>query len=68
MDNLLWFFAVAIGPLLLGAAIVYGMTRNRNLTAPEKRAQTAATEELYDKDERSPTKGPVAGEHPVTNR
>lgn len=47
-DNL-WFFAVAIGPVLLGAAVVYAMMRQRRLSRPEQTQQDHAVQELYEK-------------------
>lgn len=53
MENLLWFFAVAIGPFLLGAAIVYALMRQRPLSRREKAEQKESIAELYDDDRRS---------------
>lgn len=53
MENLLWFFAVAIGPFLLGAAIVFALMRQRRLSRGEKVAQNEKIAELYDEDRRS---------------
>ena len=47
-DNF-WFIVVAVGPILLGAAIAYALLQRRRLTAKEKRQQEEAIEELYDK-------------------
>ncbi|ODN70604.1 LPXTG cell wall anchor domain-containing protein [Methylobrevis pamukkalensis] len=49
-DNILWLFVIVGGPLLLAGAFIYGMRRNRKLTAPEKNAQDARVRDLYDKD------------------
>jgi cytochrome c-type biogenesis protein CcmH/NrfF len=48
IDNI-WFFAVALGPVLLGAAIVYAMMRRRRLSRVEEARQKSATRDLYDK-------------------
>lgn len=49
MINNIWFFAVALGPVLLGAALVYAMMRRRRLSQDEKSRQTGAVRDLYDK-------------------
>ncbi len=51
IDNL-WFVAVAIGPVLLGGALIYGMMRRRRLTRPEQQRQEAAIRDLYEKPTR----------------
>ncbi|MCY1665978.1 hypothetical protein [Rhizobium sp. SL86] len=51
IDNL-WFVAVAIGPVLLGAAFIYAMMRRRRLTRPEELRQDAAIQDLYEKPSR----------------
>jgi hypothetical protein len=48
IDNF-WFFAVALGPVLLGAAIVYAMMRRRRLSRVEEMRQDGAVRDLYDK-------------------
>lgn len=58
-DNL-WFFAVAIGPVLLGIALIYGLMRRRRLTDSERARQEQATKRLYDK--------PQGGREPTTHR
>lgn len=50
MSNLLWLFAVAIGPVLLGAAIAYGIARERRLTSAEKKSSDEAARRLFDAD------------------
>lgn len=47
-DNF-WFIVVAIGPMLLGAAIAYALLQRRRLTDREKEQQEEAIERLYDK-------------------
>jgi hypothetical protein len=47
-DNF-WFFLVALGPVILAAAIIYAVMRRRRLSAGEKAAQETAMERLYDK-------------------
>ncbi|MGE6739428.1 hypothetical protein ACQKGC_04035 [Allorhizobium pseudoryzae] len=51
IDNL-WFIAVALGPVLLGAAFVYAMMRRRRLTRSEEVGQDAAIQDLYEKPSR----------------
>lgn len=48
----LWLLAVAGGPLLLAAAFIYALARQRRLSRSEKAAQSEATRELYRKDSR----------------
>lgn len=48
MDNL-WFVAVAIGPVLLGGAMIYVMVRRRRLSRSEETEQAQAVRALYDK-------------------
>jgi cytochrome c-type biogenesis protein CcmH/NrfF len=48
MDNL-WFVAVAIGPVLLGGAVVYAMMRRRRLSQSEVTQQDQAVRDLYEK-------------------
>lgn len=47
-DNL-WFVVVALGPIVLGGAIVFAVTRRRKLSAQEKQAREGANQELYDR-------------------
>lgn len=47
MPENFWFFVVAIGPLLLGAAVAYALLRHRSLTTREKQLQHEATQDLY---------------------
>lgn len=51
MENLLWLFAVAIGPILLGGAIGYALWRRRQLSRLEKAAQKRKVEQLYKDDQ-----------------
>ncbi len=50
MDFLFWGFVVAIGPLLLAAAMIYAGLRQRRLSPGEKRAQREKIAELYESD------------------
>ena len=52
MSNILWFFAVAIGPVILGGVLLFALTRQRNLSSRERSSQTDAVRDLYDKDSR----------------
>ncbi|PWV95771.1 hypothetical protein DFR52_10835 [Hoeflea marina] len=50
MENVLWVFAVAVGPLLLGAPIINALMRQRLLTRREQAAQDEKVHEFYDED------------------
>ncbi|MCY0096935.1 hypothetical protein [Hoeflea ulvae] len=50
MDFLFWGFVVGIGPLLLAAAMIYAVLRQRRLSPGEKQAQHERVAELYDSD------------------
>jgi hypothetical protein len=52
LPTILYFFAVAGGAVILGAAIAYGFARNKQRTAAEKRATEAGTHRIYEKEER----------------
>lgn len=47
-DNL-WFLIVALGPVLLGCAIVYALMQRRRLSSEEKHQQSEAIDRLYEK-------------------
>lgn len=47
MIDYLWLVAVAGGPLLLAAAFIYALLRQRRLTASERDAQLDAEDKLY---------------------
>ncbi|MBT9369113.1 hypothetical protein [Rhizobium sp. CSW-27] len=49
MSTELWFFAVAIGPVLLGGAIVYALMRRRRINPVEDMRREEAVRDLYDK-------------------
>ncbi|MGV0819540.1 hypothetical protein [Martelella sp. AMO21009] len=51
LSNLLWLFAVAAGPVLLGLAFAYGIARQRRLTNAEQKRSDEATRELFDSDD-----------------
>ena len=57
MADKLWFVIVALGPVLLGIVIAYGLMRRRRLSTAEKVRQEKAVERLFDKPEggRQPT-------------
>jgi cytochrome c-type biogenesis protein CcmH/NrfF len=42
-----WWWATVLGPIVLGAAIVYALFRKRRLTARERTAQREGTERQY---------------------
>ena len=60
MEDKLWFIIVALGPVLLGAALVYAMRHRRRLSKAEKIRQEEAVEQLYDK--------PPGGREPTAER
>jgi hypothetical protein len=47
-DNI-WLILVALGPVILAAAIAYALLRRRRLSTDERIAQEEAVERLYDK-------------------
>ncbi|MBB6180594.1 hypothetical protein [Pseudorhizobium flavum] len=51
MADKLWFVIVAIGPVLLGLVIAFGLMRRRRIGTVEKARQEEAVERLYDKPE-----------------
>ncbi|MCX2721555.1 hypothetical protein [Roseibium salinum] len=50
ISDILWFAAVALGPLALAAAIIYAIFRRRRLTRSERERQKRGVRHLY-KDE-----------------
>ncbi|MCL6705426.1 hypothetical protein M8R20_00290 [Pseudomonas sp. R2.Fl] len=52
MIDFLWLLAVAGGPLLLAAAFVYAIFRQRRLSSGERRRQHVAENELYHREDR----------------
>ncbi|MGV0909656.1 hypothetical protein [Martelella sp. FOR1707] len=59
LSNLLWLFAVAAGPVLLGLAFAYGIAHQRKLTNAEQKQSDEATRELFEAndDESADEKG-----------
>lgn len=53
MADILWFIAVAGGPIVLGGAILYATVRSRRLTRAEKQDRSEAIQELYKGENRS---------------
>lgn len=49
LDNI-WLIATAGGAFVLGAAIAYGIMRNRKLSGGERAAQDRKVRDLYAKD------------------
>lgn len=49
LSEFLWFVAVALGPVVLGAAVAYALLRRRRLSARERIVSREATEDLYRK-------------------
>jgi hypothetical protein len=45
----LWLLVVVGGPVLLAFAIIFGISRKRNLSPSEKAAQTDAVDRLYER-------------------
>ncbi|THV11681.1 hypothetical protein [Rhizobium rhizophilum] len=60
MINYFWLAVVMLGPVLLGAAIVYAILRQRRLSARERINSDAATHELYRNEENADTR-PLGG-------
>jgi hypothetical protein len=52
MADILWFIAVAGGPILLGGAILFATMRSRRLSAGEKRERSEAVHDLYKSENR----------------
>lgn len=50
MENLLWFFVVAVGPFLLAAAVIFALMRQRRLSRREKKVQNEKIADLYSDD------------------
>ncbi len=53
MEYLLWFAAVAIGPVILAAAMIYAIMRKRRFSRAEQIERDRKTRELYTEDEGS---------------
>ena len=51
LSTVLYFLAVVGGTLVLGFGIAYGLTRNRERTAAEKRATEAGAHRIYEKED-----------------
>lgn len=49
MENDIWLFATAGGAAILGAALAYGISRQKRLSQREKRLQDDKVEDLYGK-------------------
>lgn len=47
LSEFLWFVAVALGPVMLGAAIAFALLRRRRLSMRERMESREATERLY---------------------
>jgi hypothetical protein len=50
----LWMLMTVAGVAVLGAAILYGMMRNRSMTGAEKRLSEKATDDVYEAEQRDP--------------
>jgi cytochrome c-type biogenesis protein CcmH/NrfF len=49
----LWALATLVGPILLGAILLWALLRNRKRETPEEVARTeAATHRLYEEEDR----------------
>lgn len=48
MIEYVWLIAIVGGPLVLAAAFIYALMRQRRLTRGERQAQARATKALYD--------------------
>lgn len=51
----LWLILLTLGVLALGAAMAYGVLRNRKRTTGERIATEAATRQEYASEDRDPT-------------
>lgn len=51
MATLGWLVLIVGGPILLGLAIVIGMSRSRRLSPSEQAAQEQKVKELYNENE-----------------
>jgi hypothetical protein len=49
MENDVWLFATAGGAAILGAALAYGLMRQKRLTRREQMHQDEKVEDLYGK-------------------
>jgi hypothetical protein len=47
LENGLWFFVVAGGPIILAAALAYALLRRRHRTLAERKESDRKTDELY---------------------
>jgi hypothetical protein len=52
LPTFMYFLAVIGGAIILGIAIAYGLTRNKERTAAQKRATEAGAHQIYEKEER----------------
>ena len=50
----LWFLMTVVGVIILGAALAYGLMRNRRMTHGQKDLSERSTERLYDAEQRDP--------------
>jgi hypothetical protein len=50
-----WLLLLTLGVVVLAAAIIYGMLRNRQRTRLEEATTEAATRREYDKEDRDAT-------------
>jgi hypothetical protein len=51
----IWAVLVTIGVVVLAAAMIYGLLRNRSRTLGEKVVTEQATKAVYDREDRDPT-------------
>jgi hypothetical protein len=52
LPTFMYFLAVIGGAIVLGVVIAYGLTRNKERSAAQKRATEAGTHRIYEKEER----------------
>ena len=50
MIDFLWLLVIVGGPVIIGAAIAFGMARQRRLSTSQREAQHRATDRLYHAD------------------
>lgn len=53
LSDLFYFAAIAIGPIALAVALIYGITRYRRLTRRERNRREQATRDVYRAEERA---------------
>lgn len=52
MADYLWLFVLLGGAVILGLALLYGVSRQRQLSRREQNAQDRKVKQMYDKNDR----------------